>query len=75
VEMVRNLEDSYCCGTGAGTNAKVQEWASAERRREAKATGAEAIVSCCPWCRETLSADGENAMPYLDLTELLAEML
>ena len=75
VEMVRNLEDSYCCGAGAGIASDVRDWASAERRREAKAVGAEAIVSCCPFCREALEAQGENALPYLDLAELLAGAL
>ena len=45
------------------------------RRREAKAAGAEAIVSCCPFCRDALGSEGENALPYLDMTVLLAERL
>lgn len=77
VEMVRNYEDSYCCGSGGGACAspEVTAFAAGERRREAKAMGADAIVSCCPFCRDALEAQGENAMPYVDLTELLAGLL
>ena len=77
-EMVRNRENAFCCGAGAGAgsfNPEFNRWAAAERRREAVSTGADAIVSCCPFCRDSLENGEENAMQYLDLTELLAEML
>ena len=78
VEMIRNSEDAFCCGYGSGAgsfNPEFAKWAAEERRREAVSTGAEAIVSCCPFCRESLETEGDNPIPYLDLTVLLAEML
>jgi Fe-S oxidoreductase len=30
-------------------------WAAVERLTEARATGAEAIVSACPWCERNLA--------------------
>ena len=75
-EMTRNLEEALCCGAAArDVDPEFAVWTAAERRREAKAAGAQAIVSCCPFCRDALGSDGENALPYLDLTVLLAERL
>ena len=72
-EMPRNKEDAYCCGAGAETvDGKFAEWTAAERIREATSTGAQAIVSACPKCQDSLSA-GE--MPYIDFTVLIAQML
>ena len=73
-EMVRNRENAFCCG-GGSVDPEFTKWAAAERRREAAFTGADAIVSCCPFCRDSLEDGEENAMQYLDLTELLAKML
>jgi len=53
VEMPRNRENSWCCGAGAGvsqSNPEFALWTANERLEEAKATGATAIVTSCPWC-------------------------
>ena len=53
VEMERIRENSWCCGAGAGVsqaNPDLALWTANERLREAKATGAAAIVTSCPWC-------------------------
>lgn len=53
VEMERIRENSWCCGAGAGVsqaNPDLAVWAANERLKEAKATGATAIVTSCPWC-------------------------
>ena len=73
-EMVRNRENALCCG-GGSADPELTKWAASERRREASFTGADAIVSCCPFCRDSLEDGEENPMQYLDLTELLAKML
>ena len=46
--------------------------AAAQRRREAVSTGAEAVVSCCPFCEDALSGDG---LECVDLCVLLADCL
>lgn len=75
-EMPRNREDAFCCGANAaGIDPEFSKQTAAERRREAASTGADAIVSCCPFCRDSLENGSEYPMRYLDLTELLAEML
>lgn len=53
VEMERIREYSWCCGAGGGvydTNPDLAHWAARERLTEAAETGAEAIVTACPWC-------------------------
>ncbi len=49
-------------------------WTGAKRLREAKAVGAEAIVSACPWCKrnflDTARATGDKIEVY-DLIELV----
>lgn len=53
VEMERTRENSWCCGAGAGVsqaNSDFSVWTANERLKEAKATGATALVTSCPWC-------------------------
>ncbi|AQR97493.1 (Fe-S)-binding protein [Clostridium saccharoperbutylacetonicum] len=53
VEMYRNRESAWCCGAGGGVKDAYPDFAietAAERLKEAKAVGAKAIVSACPWC-------------------------
>ncbi len=53
VEMERTRENAWCCGAGAGVsqaNPELALWTANERLKEAKATGATALVTSCPWC-------------------------
>jgi Fe-S oxidoreductase len=53
VEMERNRENAWCCGAGAGVSqadAGLALWTANERLKEAKETGAVALVTACPWC-------------------------
>ncbi|MBW1816749.1 MAG: (Fe-S)-binding protein [Deltaproteobacteria bacterium] len=65
VEMERNRIFSWCCGAGAGVWEAYEELASfsaSERIEEARSTGAEALVTACPWCernfRDTVEVQG-----------------
>ena len=76
VEMPRSMEESWCCGYGAAdVDPEFAEFTARERRREAASTGADTIVSCCPFCRAALDTDDDRKLRYLDLTELLADRL
>ncbi len=78
VEMPRSMEESFCCGTGGGVaiaDPELAEWTAAERCREALSTGAEMLVSACPFCHDAFCASGENAINVVDLCVLLAECL
>ena len=77
-EMTRNAENGFCCGGGGGVPDAFPDfalWTAVERLNEAEATGANSIVSCCPWCRsnfENAINHKKNGMHYYDLTELVA---
>jgi Fe-S oxidoreductase len=76
VEMERIREYSWCCGSGGGVREAYPEyanWTAAERITEAKSTGAEALVTACPWCeRNFLDAGG---MKIFDIIELVQQAL
>ena len=81
VEMERIREYAWCCGAGGGVLEGYPEyssWTAAERIEEARATGAEAIVSACGWCeRSFIDAIKENGheMKVYDIAELIQEAL
>ncbi len=62
-EMPRNSERSFCCGAGGARmwmEESIGERINVNRTREAVATGAQQIVTGCPYCKVMLS-DGLNA--------------
>ncbi|MHA1147257.1 MAG: (Fe-S)-binding protein [Promethearchaeota archaeon] len=77
IEMERIQEYSYCCGAGAGVKAAFPEMAintAKTRLEEAEDTGAEVIVSACPFCSTNLQ-DGikekGSRLKYYDINELI----
>jgi heterodisulfide reductase subunit D len=81
VEMERIKDQGWCCGAGGGVRTAFPEFAykvAEERVEEAKETGAEAIVTCCPYCEQNLAdplqAEGETMKLY-DLTDLMLQAL
>ena len=81
LEMERTREYSWCCGSGGGVKSAFPEfalWSAEERLEEAKATGAEALVTCCPWCEKNLkdAVDSRSeTFPVYDATDLLIQSL
>ncbi len=77
-EMERIREYSWCCGAGGGVMDAYPEfasWTALERLDEAEATGAEALVTTCPWCIRTFrdaAAEHGRSMKILELSELVA---
>ena len=81
VEMERIKEYAWCCGAGGGSREAYPEfsnWTASERIEEAKATGAEAIVSACGWCErnfmDAVNANGKN-MKVFDIIDLVKQAL
>jgi Fe-S oxidoreductase len=77
VEMERNRENSWCCGGGAGVNQANPDlalWTAGERLKEAAITGAEALVTACPWCernfKDAVKKYGINLKIY-DIAEIV----
>ncbi len=81
VEMHRHREFSRCCGAGGGLKAgfgDIQNLMAQERVRDAEKTGAERLVSNCPFCYQGLQI-GINAIDskvkMTDLSELVARAM
>ncbi|MEM2865715.1 MAG: (Fe-S)-binding protein [Candidatus Hadarchaeales archaeon] len=80
VEMKRSRENSWCCGAGSGVKAAFPDfalWSASRRLEEAERTGAEVLVSSCPFCKRNLedASRERGGMEVKDLSELLAEAL
>jgi len=80
-EMTRIKEYSWCCGAGGGvtdSNPEFATWTGQQRIDEAISTGAEALVTACPWCEKTfndaIKASGSNIKIY-DIVELVEKAL
>jgi Fe-S oxidoreductase len=77
VEMERIKEYAYCCGAGAGVKSAFPDMAlkSAKIRiEEAEDSGAEAIISACPFCSTNLQdgiKDANSNLKYYDINELI----
>ena len=81
VEMKRNRKEQRCCGAGGGVKAGIPDLAlgvAKARVTDAKETGAEALISTCPFCRRNL-LDGRNElkldMSVDDLVVLTANLM
>jgi len=81
VEMERIREFSWCCGAGGGVKSAFPDFAvetAKERIAEAESTGAEVLVTSCPWCEANLT-DGANAagssLRVMSLVEIMAQAL
>lgn len=81
VEMYRIREYGWCCGAGGGVIEAYPDfatWTGGERLKEARAVGAEAIVSACPWCKynfvESAKQTGEE-IEVFDIIELVEKSI
>ena len=81
VEMERIREYALCCGAGANvqiTNPELSQATANERVTEANTTGADALVTACPWCEANFkNAVDENGkkIDVIDIIDLVARAL
>ncbi|MFX1419193.1 MAG: (Fe-S)-binding protein [Promethearchaeota archaeon] len=79
IEMPRNRENAWCCGSGAGVRSAFKDlssFAANERIEEAKESNAEALVSCCPFCLNQFKTNIKNDdIKTYDLSELVHKAL
>jgi Fe-S oxidoreductase len=78
VEMPRHGRNSFCCGAGGGSmwlDVQGDDRVENERSAEAANTGAETVVTGCPFCKVMLEAGRqsleESDIEVLDLAELI----
>ena len=81
VEMDRIREYAWCCGAGGGVDVAYPDfaiWTATERIKEAETTGAEALVTACPWCervfKDALKNNGHKIKVY-DIVELIDQSI
>jgi len=79
-EMERIREWAWCCAAGGGVRTAFPEelagWAAGLRLREALDTGAEQLVTACPFCEQNLgeAAKRENLpIEVVDILHILSE--
>jgi Fe-S oxidoreductase len=82
IELPRREAKSFCCGAGGGQMWKEEEHGkervSANRFREAAATGAGVLAVSCPFCMVMLTdakKDANSEIEVKDIAELIAENL
>jgi Fe-S oxidoreductase len=81
VEMERIKENAWCCGAGGGVRDAFRDfalWTAEERLEEAESTGAEAIVTCCPFCKENFNdamKTRKEKMEVYDITEIMLQAI
>jgi len=77
MEMERIRSNSYCCGGGGGVMTGYGDWAAKNaglRIQEGLDTGAEHMVSICPFCHYNLNEGSKrikSTMKLYDLVELI----
>jgi len=74
IEMDRIKEYAWCCGSGGGvreSNPEFAMWTANGRIDEAEATGAMAIASACPWCKQILSGSIKGKGSHLKVYDII----
>jgi Fe-S oxidoreductase len=80
-EMTRIKEYAWCCGAGGGVNESnpgFAQWTARKRIEEAVSTGAEAIVTACPWCEKTFNEaikESGSSLKVYDIVELVEKAI
>lgn len=74
-EMDFTRENAWCCGAGGGCKSAYPDWSletARTRISHAHETGAEILVSGCPFCKRGLTDARDNvSIEILDLSELV----
>jgi len=79
VEMERIKEYAWCCGAGGGVLEAYPDfavWSALERIAEAKASGATALVTACPWCERNFNdalSETDDSFGIYDVVEIVAQ--
>ncbi|MEM1515725.1 MAG: heterodisulfide reductase-related iron-sulfur binding cluster [Candidatus Bathyarchaeia archaeon] len=78
-EMRKKCEDTFCCGAGGGSyfyTLRLGERVSKVRVNEATLTGANKIITACPFCNLMLRSEFLNEkIEVIDLSELVSKSM
>ncbi|MHA1728734.1 MAG: (Fe-S)-binding protein [Promethearchaeota archaeon] len=81
IEMRKIRGNATCCGAGGGVKAGFSDWAlemASERIEEALETGAEVLVTTCPFCEHNFSdaiKKNKSNIEVMDLVDVLKDVL
>ena len=78
VEMARNRRWSWCCGGGGGVpeaDPALAKATAADRMSEARATGAELVLTSSALCQRAFGDLSDGALPTQDLLQFAAQAL
>lgn len=85
IEMKRNRQHAWCCGAGGGVKSQFPELAtdiSKDRIREAEETGANVLLTSCPFCVGNLSdtlnemsLEVQNQIHVVDIIDFVASKI
>jgi Fe-S oxidoreductase len=78
VEMERNQRWAWCCGGGGGVpeaDPELAQWNAADRMREARASGAQLMLTSSALCQRSFGDLAEPGIPTQDLLEFILPAL
>jgi len=78
LEMARNRRWAWCCGGGGGVpeaDPELARWSAADRLSEARAAGAELILTSSALCQRSFGEVADASLPVLDLLDFAAQAL
>jgi heterodisulfide reductase subunit D len=78
VEMERNQRWAWCCGGGGGVpeaDPELAQWNAADRMREARASGAQLMLTSSALCQRSFGDLAEAALPTHDLLQFILPAL
>jgi Fe-S oxidoreductase len=78
VEMERNQRWAWCCGGGGGVpeaDPELAQWNAADRLREARASGAQLMLTSSALCQRSFGDLAEPGIPTQDLLEFILPAL
>jgi heterodisulfide reductase subunit D len=78
IEMPRNRRWAWCCGGGGGVpeaDPALAQWSAAERNNEARATGADVMLTASALCQRSFAELREPRLPVQDFLDFLQQAL
>ncbi len=85
VEMKRNRQNAWCCGAGGGVKSLFPELAleiAKERVKEALATGAQVLLTSCPFCvgnltdaLKAMDSETQSKIQVFDIVDFIASKI
>jgi Fe-S oxidoreductase len=73
-EMDRKMDNTWCCGAGAGVKAAFNDfalWSAKERIKEVKSTHSGTVLTACPFCELNLKDSVEQDNESIEVKDII----